>query len=221
MTATHVSTGGSRLWASMAMRIGLAVLVSGCVHATPLPHTDHAMPAPAWTPSYPPAQDAELVAEIDYSQNTRMVDVRYRVRNASTTSALAVFDRADMFTVKLNQQALGDVAVPHQTADGDDVTLWHVVPPEDPMTESVPTPTAMRLAPGATLSGQFTFGLLGTVMPKRMRWCVAVTRFDEGLFGSPVALDAGELWLASSAVIERQRLLCTPWYDVARAGFVD
>lgn len=205
--------------AVLAMSLWLVAIATGCAQTRQPPLMESHMPASSSTASRTHAHDAELIANFRYDPTTRVVNVRYQVNNTSPKSSLAVFDRADLFAVRQGQQKLGDVAVPHQTADGDDITLWHVMPPMDPSAESLPTPTAIRLAPGTTLSGQFTFGLWGAVHPKRLRWCLGVMPFDEQVFGSPVAVEAGELWQASTAIVERQQTLCTLWYDVANAAF--
>jgi hypothetical protein len=211
----------SRYGAFTAMGLWLVAIATGCAQ-TRQPHlTESHMPASSSTVSRTHAHDAELIANFDYDLTTRVVNVRYQVKNNSPKSSLAIFDRADLHAVKQGQQALGDVAVPHQTAEGNDITLWHTVLPMDPIAESEPTPTAIRLAPGDTLSGQFTFGLWGDVVPTRLRWCLGIMPFDERLFGSPAAVEAGELWYASTAVVELQRTLCTRWYDIASAAFAD
>ncbi len=216
-----MSLARSRYGAFTAMNLWLIAIATGCVQARQPHLTETKMSASTSTDSRTTAHDAELVAHLDYDASARVVVIRYNISNTHSKSALAVFDRADSFAVSQGQQALGDVAVPHQTADGSDITLWHAVQPTSFETESVPSPAAMRLAPGASLTGEFTFGLLGAVSPKRLRWCVGVMPFDEKLFGSPATIEAGEVWVASSAVIEFQQTLCTRWYDVDSRAFVD
>lgn len=207
---------------------GIAVALSACVQARSPHFKEQPMPtsapvssasAPHTTVSDP--NHAELHAVFDFDAATRVLQVNYRVRNLSTTSALAVFDRADLLTVELGQQALGDIAVPIQTRDGDDVTLSHLVAPLPvPSPESPPTPTALRVTAGATLSGGFKVGLSGAGSPRRIRWCLGTAAFETQRFSSPTQVADGELWRAAFSVVEHQRVICTPWYDVASAAFV-
>ena len=163
--------------------------------------------------------DTELHAAFDYAPASRILAVRYRLRNAGDT-ALAVFDRGDQHMIGIGRQKDGDVGIPRQVEDGEDIQLIHAaVPLPEPEPTSPPTPVAIELAPGATLSGEFQFALKGVVVPKRLRWCVGVMHVGDAYMDSPHQTKHGRMWRASFAVVDQQKLLCTPWYDVATAHF--
>jgi hypothetical protein len=163
---------------------------------------------------------AELSARFDYAAASRIVTVRYTLRN-SGDAPLAVFDRGDANSLAANQHALGEVGIPRMFVEGDDVTLEHVVLPlpENIDITSPPTPVALEVPPGASIDGRFEFALKGTVVPKRLRWCVGVMRVGDAYMESPLETKAGKLWSASFAVVEKQQRVCTPWYDVENARF--
>ncbi len=160
----------------------------------------------------------ELSARFDYAAASRIVTVRYTLRNGGD-APLAVFDRGDANSLAAEQHALGEVGIPRMSVDGDDVTLEHVVRPlpQDIDITSPPTPVALEVPPGASIDGRFQFVLEGTVVPKRLRWCVGVMRVGDAYMESPVDTKAGKLWSASFAVVEKQQRACTGWYDVDSA----
>ncbi len=162
----------------------------------------------------------ELTAQFDYAAASRIVTVRYTLRNGGDTS-LAVFDRGDANSLAAELHALGAVGLPRMSVEGDDVTLEHVVKPlpENIEITSPPTPVALEVPPGDSIDGRFEFILEGEVVPKRLRWCVGVMRVGDAYMESPVKTNAGKLWSASFAVVEKQQRVCTDWYDVANARF--
>ncbi len=163
--------------------------------------------------------DTELHAAFDYAPESRILAVHYRLRNAGAT-ALAVFDRGDQHAIGIGRQKDGDVGIPRQIEDGGDVQLIHAAAPlPEPEPTSPPTPVAIELAPGATLSGEFRFALKGLVVPKRLRWCVGMMHVGDAYMDSPHQTEHGRMWRASFAVVDKQTLLCTPWYDVATGHF--
>ena len=165
------------------------------------------------------AHALELQAEFDYAPASRIIEVRYALHNRGET-AVAVFDRGDLHAVGVGRQVLGAVGIPRMDIEGDDVSLVHAAAPlPDPAPTSPPTPMAIELAPGASLEGEFKFALKGTAAPKRLRWCVGAMRMGEAYMDSPQSTRAGRLWRASFGVVEKQSLICTPWYDVASAAF--
>jgi hypothetical protein len=163
----------------------------------------------------------ELSAQFDYAPASRIVAVRYTLRNRGDT-ALAVFDRGDANSLAADLHPLGAVGIPRMRVDGEDVTLEHVVEPlpTDIDITSPPTPVAIELAPGASLDGRFEFVLEGTAMPKRLRMCIGAMRVGDAYMEAPMQTTAGKLWSASFAVVDKQQRVCTQWYDVARETFV-
>lgn len=167
------------------------------------------------------ALDTSLDVEFDYAPASRIVEVRYTLRN-NGDGPIAVFDRGDLHAIGNGRQIFGEVGVPRMETDGEDVTLIHAAfPLPDPAPTSPPTPMAIELAPGASLDGAFAFALKGIVIPTRLRWCVGAMRMGDAYMDSPQATKAGNVWRASFAVVERQQRICTPWYDVARGAFVE
>jgi hypothetical protein len=162
----------------------------------------------------------ELSAQFDYAAASRIVTVRYTLRNGGD-APLAVFDRGDANSLAADLHALGEVGLPSMSAEGDDITLEHVVKPlpQDIDITSPPTPVALEVPPGASIDGRFEFILEGTVVPKRLRWCVGVMRIGDAYMESPLETKAGKLWSASFGVVEKQQRVCTPWYNVASASF--
>jgi hypothetical protein len=234
---THAAVAAmSAVAAVSAMTIALA----GCAKATPYSSSETSMPSQA-TPINVGANSApaivsatsaapasarvhgahalELQAEFDYAPASRIIEVRYTLHNRGET-ALAVFDRGDLHAVGVGRQVLGAVGIPRMETEGDDVSLIHAAAPlPDPAPTSPPTPLAIELAPGASLEGEFKFALKGTAAPKRLRWCVGAMPMGEAYMDSPQSTRAGRLWRASFGVVEKQNMICTPWYDVASAAF--
>ncbi len=162
----------------------------------------------------------ELSARFDYAPASRIIAVRYTLRNRGET-ALAVFDRGDANSLAAELHKLGEVGLPRMHVEGEDITLEHAVQalPTDIDITSPPTPVALELAPGASVDGQFRFVLEGNVAPKRLRWCVGAMRVGDAYMESPEQTPAGKLWTASFGVVEKQQRACTQWYDVSSARF--
>lgn len=166
--------------------------------------------------------DADGVA-IDVAFDARSgapVEVRYRLRNTGTTP-LAVFDRGDRHAVLTGRQATGDVGAPGTREEGGDVTLSHVARAlPSPSPTLPPVPLAALVDAGAALEGRFRASPMTRDAPKRLRWCVGVVGFDPAAFSSPERVGEVEVWQASFDLAERQRLVCTPWFDLAAGAFV-
>ncbi len=162
----------------------------------------------------------ELSARFDYAPASRIVAVRYTLRNSGDT-ALAVFDRGDANSLAAELHKLGAVGIPRMRVEGEDVTLEYAVEalPTDIDITSPPTPVALELAPGASVDSAFEFLLQGDVAPKRLRLCVSAMRVGDAYMESPVKTPAGKLWSASFGVVEKQQRVCSQWYDVASSAF--
>lgn len=218
-------------------RLGLllccALTGAGCADASPVHSAE--MPVSSSSASGDPAsastgraartrlQDrsgAAVEVEFAYRADRRSVQVRYDLRNTDPRTALAVFDRGGAHEVRSGRHALGAIAAPTVTDAGGDVELRHAaLPLPDPAPYAPSRPLAIKLAPGASLSGQFEFALPGDAAPKRLRWCLGVMAFDADLFDAPRATGYGEVSAATFAAVDRQRLLCTPWFVVATQAF--
>ncbi|HRO28212.1 MAG TPA: hypothetical protein PLD19_12360 [Luteimonas sp.] len=165
--------------------------------------------------------DARL--EVTFAALTpETVRVRYRLRNSGDVP-LAVFDRGDRHAVLMKRQAAGAVGAPtFEEAVGGDVVLRHVARPlaGGPTGPTLPpTPRALKLAPGASVEGGFSFAMPASSPPRRVRWCLGVAPFDDAAFFSPETVDAGEIWQAGEDAVRAQRSLCTPWFDLAAGAF--
>lgn len=165
---------------------------------------------------------ARLEASIA-SPSPGSVQVRYRLHNAGDTP-LAVFDRGNRHAVLTKRQAAGAVGAPtFEDTGGGDVVLRHVALPSStggPTGPTVPaTPLALKLDPGATLAGEFSFSIPTPTPPKRVRWCLGVAAFDGRHFFSPETAADGEVWQANDDAVRSQRTLCTPWFDLASGEF--
>ncbi|WP_242110063.1 hypothetical protein [Luteimonas aquatica] len=161
-------------------------------------------------------EGARLEAEFDYAASAHVLRVRYRVHNEGK-APLMVFDRGNRHAAMTGQLAQGAVAAPLSVAEGGDITLSHRALPLPRPAPIVPAaPLAARVAPGATLSGEFEFAFAMEDPPARVRWCLGVAPFDAADFR---ALEGESVWVASFAVVEGQQLLCTPWFGVRSASF--
>jgi hypothetical protein len=199
--------------------------LSACAEVKPSLSPESRMPpdVPNAAPAKTAVQGAlgtELSAAFDYAAASRIIKVDYTLRNRGET-ALAVFDRGDANSLAAELHKLGDVGIPRMRVDGDDVTLEHLVLalPTDIDITSPPTPVAIEVPPGGSIDGRFEFALEGTVIPKRLRWCVGVMRVGDAYMESPLQTNAGKLWSASFAVVEKQQRVCTQWYSVENARF--
>lgn len=160
-----------------------------------------------------------LDIEVGYDAARREFGVRYALRNAGK-GPVAVFDRGDRAQLASGRLIPGAVPQPvyESGADGD-LTLLHVARPlPQPAPILPPTPIAARLDPGAELRGRFIAELFAAP-PRRLRWCLGVADFDPLAFDQPQDLDGLSLWRASFAIVDRQRRLCTPWFDLAAGAF--
>lgn len=146
--------------------------------------------------------------------------VRYRVHNTGQAD-LAVFDRGNRHAVLTKRQKTGEVGQPTFREEGEgDLTISHVaLPLPNPSPTLPPTPLAARLAAGQELEGEFTFSPLLGDPPKRIRWCLGATQFDEELFRDAEQAGGVEVWQASFTLVDAQQVLCTPWFDVAKGAF--
>jgi hypothetical protein len=176
-----------------------------------------------------PAQIAEtrieadallLEAAFEYDPSRGDLRVSYALRNRGS-KPVAVFDRGDRQQVTSGRLVLGAVPTPRsESGDDGDIVLAHVARPlPQPPPVLPPTPLTARVEPGAALRGAFAYAPLA-VAPRRLRWCLGVADFDASAFDQPQTLDGVSLWRASFAIIERQRRLCTPWFDPASGAFV-
>ncbi len=164
-------------------------------------------------------EGAALEVEFDYAASARALKVSYRLRNTGST-ALAAFDRGNRHAVMAKRQSAGSIGAPTFEQAGGDVTLSHrALPLPTPTPTVAPVPLAVRVEPGAELRGAFEFALPTMEAPKRLRWCLGVASFDEADFTAPEQAQGVEVWRASFAVADHQRLLCTLWYDVAAGRF--
>lgn len=162
---------------------------------------------------------AKLQATFDLDDAKQRLSVRYRIDNTGDVP-LAVFDRGNAHAVLTKRQKAGAVAAPLFKQDGGDLTLSHVAMPlPTPAPTVPPTPLALKLDSGASLDGAFDFNLLLADAPKRVRWCLGVAPFAEDEFTASKQGGEPQVWSASFAVIESQRTLCTPWYDLTGGAF--
>lgn len=212
-------------WLSTCALLMVTGSTVGCAQVTPPLSMEKTMSSQEATIAAHPsttlqgAFDTELHATFDYAPDSRIIAVRYRLRNGGD-APLAVFDRGDQHAIGIGRQKAGDVGIPRQIEQGEDVELVLAAAPlPEPAPTSPPTPVAIEIAPGAELFGEFQFALKGLVVPKRLRWCVGVMRVGDAYMDSPHEAKQGRLWRASFAVVEKQQMLCTPWYDVATAQF--
>lgn len=165
------------------------------------------------------SEGVSLEARFEYAASAGKLVVHYRVRNEGD-AAIAIFDRGNRQAVLSKRQALGAVPAPIFEDEGGATTLRHVaLPLPQPAPTVPPTPLARKVAAGAEVDGEFEFAFVSTT-PKRVRWCLGVAPFADAEFSAPEQAGSVEVWRASFAVVERQQVLCTPWFDVARGAFV-
>jgi hypothetical protein len=202
----------------------LALAASACAHAQASSSAE-SVPMPADRASTAAhiakvqGRGVALEAEFAYADSKRVVTVSYRVHNLGAVP-LAVFDRGDRHAVATGRQTAGAIAAPSWQIENGDVSLSHAAAPlPRPTPVLPPTPLAVRVAAGAQTAGRFEFALPGLDAPKRLRWCLGVATFEDEDFSAPESAGGVEVWRASFAVVERQQLVCTPWFDVAAGGF--
>ncbi len=215
-----------RVRASLPIMFSSLFLAASCTQAGALHSPESTMNSLAiatdanTTMSSQDQQNPVLHAEFDYAPASRIIDVRYRLRNTDASSPLMVFDRGDLHAISTGRHTFGAVGVPKMIENGQDIELVHAtahLPARAPT--SPPTPIAIQVEPGAELSGHFKFALKGITIPKRLRWCLGVMPMDEAYMDSPNDTPDGRIWRVSFAAVEKQRMVCTPWYDVATAAF--
>lgn len=164
-------------------------------------------------------EGATLEVAFDHAASARALNVRYRLRNTGD-QPLAIFDRGNRHAVLTKRLQVGAIAAPTFQTDGADMTLSHIaLPLPKPAPTMPPTPLAIRVAPGAETQAEFEFDLPIGDAPKRLRWCLGVAPFNEANFSAPEHAGKVEIWRASFAAVERQRIMCTPWFDVVTGAF--
>jgi hypothetical protein len=160
----------------------------------------------------------KMEATFDFDGAKQRLSVRYRIANTGD-AALAVFDRGNAHAVLTKRQKAGAIGAPLMKQDGGDVTLSHIaLPLPKPAPTVPPTPLAAKVEAGGSLDGAFDFNLSLADAPRRVRWCLGMAPFTEGEFTASKNGESG-VWSASFAVIESQRTLCTPWYDLTGGAF--
>jgi hypothetical protein len=205
-----------------------APLLAALSAAMLLAHAD-AQPPSGESAAMPPSESASTIVEgedgpkleatFDLDDGKQRLSVRYRIDNTGA-APLAVFDRGNAHLVLTKRLKRGAVAAPLFKQDGGDLTLSHVAMPlPTPAPTVPPTPLAARVETGAGLDGAFDFNLSLADASKRVRWCLGVAPFTESEFTASKQGGEVQVWSASFAVIESQRTLCTPWYDLADAAF--
>ncbi len=176
------------------------------------------MPADASNATMVAGGDARLEVRFDYAASGPL-KVSYRLRNEGK-APLMVFDRGNRHAVLTKKLVQGEIAAPTFTEENGDVTLSHrALPLPKPTPFIPPTPLATRIEPGAELAGEFEFAIPVAQAPKRLRWCLGVIPFAGDFKALKAEPNLPEVWLGSLNDAERQQLLCTPWYDVAKAAF--
>lgn len=164
---------------------------------------------------------SRLEVRFDYTPATDALAVGYRLHNVGE-APLMVFDRGNRHAVMAGRLAQGEVPAPLFSVQGGDVALSHrALPLSLPAPTVPPLPLAARVEPGDALQGGFEYASLTVESPKRLRWCLGVAPFVAEDFRKlePGTAGTQEVWQASFAVVERQQLLCTPWYEVAAGAF--
>ena len=176
------------------------------------------MPADASNATVVAGADARLEVRFDYA-GSRPLKVSYRLHNDGK-APLMVFDRGNRHAVLTKKLVQGEIAAPTFSDEDGDVTLSHrVLPLTKPTPFIPPTPLAARVEPGAVLAGEFEFSVPTAQAPRRLRWCLGVIPFAGDFKAIKGEAPAKEVWLGSLNDAERQQLICTPWYDVAKAAF--
>jgi hypothetical protein len=162
-------------------------------------------------------RDLALHVQFDFAAATRVLRVRYALDNRGP-AAVAAFDRGDTLALARHALEAGAVAAPLREARGDALTLGHRALPLPRPAPTVPRqPLAARVEAGARLEGAFSTDVDPGIA--RVRHCLGVAAFDPALFSMPQRTASVEIWRASFDAAGRQRLLCTPWFDLARGAF--
>lgn len=179
-------------------------------------------PEPAMNDAAPPQVTVEqgplrLHATFDYDAVAQTLRIRYRLDNGGGVPVM-VFDRGDSLAVAQKRLPAGAVAEPRsERDDGDGLSVVHRAwPLRKPAPTVPPVPLAARVIPGASLAGEVRVDTAGA---KRLRYCLGSAPFDAERFSSPQDAAGTDLWRASFDVVDRQALLCTPWFDTATRTF--
>lgn len=170
----------------------------------------------------PGEANARADLELAYDADRRLLRVRYGVYNFARRSAVAVavFDRGDAHDIRGGRHTLGAGAAPSATVTGDRIELKHAASPlPNPAPYAPIAPFAMKLEPGTGLVGQYELPLPSDAEPKWVRWCIGMTVFDPPLFDAPRATAYGEICTATFAAVDRQRIVYSPWYEIATRRF--
>lgn len=213
---------------SLRSALPLAVLLAaGCTHGDTLPPQEPNM-HPETTTTL-----AEVHLELQDGQNVRLrveewvyfpqqnaIQVGYRLHNGSRDRSIAVFDRGTYEQHAGAVYAPGSVSAPIVKVAGTDIEMIHAALPPATGTGSMPsTSLAIEVKGEEELKGFFVVPRLGNVSLQRLRWCVGVMSFDKSLFRTPYESEFGTIWVAKIDLQPQQKMLCTPWYDVALAKF--
>ena len=157
--------------------------------------------------------------EVAFDPDGDRLAVRYRIGNTGD-QALAVFDRGDRHLVLTGKLDAGKVPAPRFEQGEGGLTLSHAARAlPSPAPTVPPVPLATKLAPGASLDDAFEFDLSLADAGSRVRWCLGVAPFDEAGFEASESAGDVAVWTASFDVVERQQLMCTPWFDPATGTF--
>ncbi len=204
-------TRAARPFAERARRLALGAALGARVAA--------GAAEPAMTTSaHAEVADGTTVLSVDFGwSSARDLQVRYRVENRGREPVM-VFDRGDSVAVATHRLPLGGVPAPATEQRDGTLTLSHralALPKRAPTVP--PVPLAVRVDAGGRADGTFRTGVPSEVT--RVRYCVGVAPFAEADFSAPQSAAGGSIWRASFALAERQRMLCTPWFDLARGAF--
>mgnify|MGYP001161991245 CR=1 FL=1 len=164
---------------------------------------------------------ASLYADIYYDTATGTVRVRYRVRNASATRGLAVFDRGVYGDWSGVAYAPGPVGTATLQLDGTDAVLLHAPTAPDNPDDLRATPLAIEVAPGGELESMYLHRIDRNADIRRLRWCVAVAPLEPDHFRNPQRSSSGTIWMASADAVQAQTRLCSDWYTIERPDKTD
>lgn len=164
---------------------------------------------------------ATLYADLYYDTATGTVRVRYRVRNASSTRGLAVFDRGVYGDWSGVAYAPGPVGTATLQLDGADAVLLHAPSAPGSPDDLRATPLAIEVAPGGELESMYLHRIDRNADIQRLRWCVAVAPLEPDHFRNPKRSSNGTIWMASAKAVHAQTRLCSGWYTIERADKTD
>lgn len=164
---------------------------------------------------------ATLYADLYYDTATGTVRVRYRVRNASATRGLAVFDRGVYGDWSGVAYAPGPVGTATLQLDGADAVLLHAPSAPANPDDLRATPLAIEVAPGGELESMYLHRIDRNADIQRLRWCVAVAPLEPAHFRNPQRSSNGTIWMASAEAVHAQTRLCSGWYTIERPDKTD